>query len=314
MLLSIVSDQESTLGGHYADSLAEIPDGRRKDGGIKVGRTAATTMIGIRADDGRFGTYRFPVGTEPGQWRPELPRFVNDTNAWVAEVEPFLIESVSQFRTDGPHALDSRKYAREFNEVKKIGSLTSTTRTADQSDVARFWSEGPAIWTRVARNLSHRYDLRIADNARLFAMQYLTGADSLIACWDDKKSWLFWRPITAIREAENDRNPATEADTGWLPFIDTSLSGPLSGLSAVSSAMGETLEDFFGTDRVRFGALGVNSGTTRRFTRFSQAVQEVVNARVWSGIHFRLADEDGARIGKRVARYRDRQYFEENDD
>ena len=315
VLLSIVPTQQPTLDAHYATSLAAIPDGRRKSGGIATGEIAAATMIGVRTGDGRFGPYRFDVGTEPGQWRPVLPAFGNDPNAWVAQVKPFLLESGSQFRTDGPHALDSRRYAREFQEVKEIGSLTSATRSADQTDAALFWSEGPAIWTRVARDLTDRYGLGIADTSRLFAMQYLTGADSLIATWDDKARWLFWRPITAIREAEHDGNAATEADAGWLPLINNPpYPDQPSGLSAVSSAMAETLADFFGTDRVRFSALGVNSKTTRSFKRFSQAVQEVVDARVWSGIHFRLADEDGARIGRRVARYRNRHYFEEAND
>ena len=163
VLLSIVPTQQPTLDAHYATSLAAIPDGRRKSGGIATGEIAAATMIGVRTGDGRFGPYRFDVGTEPGQWRPVLPAFGNDPNAWVAQVKPFLLESGSQFRTDGPHALDSRRYAREFQEVKEIGSLTSATRSADQTDAALFWSEGPAIWTRVARDLTDRYGLGIAD-------------------------------------------------------------------------------------------------------------------------------------------------------
>ena len=310
VLLSIVPAQETTLDGHYTASLAAIPDGRRKAGGIAVGEAAAAAMIAARTADGRFGLFRFPVGTAPGQWRPVPTAFVNDPNAWVARVRPFLIRSRSQFATDGPYDLDGRRYAREFDEVKQLGSVNSATRTADQTDMARFWSEGPAVWTRVARDLSARYGLRIADNARLFAMQYLTGADALIACWDDKARWLFWRPITAIREAGTDGNRRTEADTGWLPLINTPpYPDHPSGLTAVSSAMGETLEDFFGTDRVRFSALGVVSQTTRRYSRFSQAVQETVDARVYSGIHFRKADEDGASIGKQVARWRDHFYF-----
>ena len=142
----------------------------------------------------------------------------------------------------------------------------------------------------------------------MFAMQYLTGADALIAVWDDKAHWTFWRPITAIREAGSDGNKATEADLGWLPLINTPpYPDHSSGLSGVVSAMGESLADFFGTDRVAFSA--TSSGITRSFGSFSQATQEVVDARVWSGIHFRNADEDGARIGEQVARWRDKHYF-----
>ena len=316
VLLSIVPAQKATLDAHYAASLAAIPDGLAKQGGIAVGEAAAWSMIAARTGDGRFGPYRFPVGSAPGEWRPVLPEFVNDPNAWVAQVEPFLMKSPSQFRSRGPYDLDSRRYAREFEEVKQLGSDTSTARSADQTEAARFWSEGPIIMTRLARDLSVRFRLSIADNARMFAMQYLTSADSLIGVWDDKARWLFWRPITAIREADRDGNPETEPDPGWLPFISNPpYPDHSSGLSGVVSGMAESLEDFFGTDHVAFVATSLApSAKPRSFGSFSQATQEVVDARVWSGIHFRKADEDGARIGKQVARWRDRHYFEEEDD
>jgi len=314
VLVNVVPAQKATLDGHYATSLAAIPDGPAKQGGIAVGEAAAWAMIAARTGDGRFGASGFPVGSAPGQWRPTLPMFVNDPNAWVARVEPFLIKSPSQFRSDGPYDLDSRRYTREFREVKELGSATSTARTADQTEAARFWSEGPLILTRLARDLSVRFQLTIGENARMFAMQYLTGADALIAVWDDKAQWLFWRPITAIREADTDGNPATDADPAWLPLINTPpYPDHASGLSGVVSAMAETLEDFFGTDHVAFVATSLNSPEPRSFGSFSQATEEVVDARVWSGLHFRNADEDGARIGKQVARWRDRHYFEEED-
>jgi hypothetical protein len=323
VLVHLVPAQKETLDGHYATSLASIPDGLPKQGGIAVGEAAAWAMIAARTGDGRFGPYRFPEGSAPGEWRPTAG--VNDPNAWVAQVEPFLIKSQSQFRSRGPYDLNSRRYAREFDEVKELGSQTSTTRSADQTDAARFWAEGPLILTRVARQLSTEFKLSIADNARMFAMQYLTGADSLIAVWDDKAHWRFWRPVTAIREADTDGNPATEADTDGNPATEADptweslIPAPpypdhSSGLSGVVSGMCEALADFFGTDRIEFSEMSLNSGTTRRFESFSQATQEVVDARVWSGIHFRNADEDGARIGKQVARWRDRHYFEEEDD
>jgi hypothetical protein len=318
VLLNIVPAQKPTLDGQYAASLAAIPDGLAKQGGIAVGETAAWAMIAARTADGRFGPPGFPVGSAPGQWRPVLPAFVNDPNAWVARVEPFLIRRASQFRSAGPYDLDSRRYAREFEEVKQLGSATSTTRTADQTAAARFWAEGPLTMTLLSRELSERFHLTVADNARLFAMQYLTGADALIAVWDDKAHWLFWRPITAIREAGRDGNPDTRPDPAWVPLINNPpYPEHSSGLIGVVSAMAETLEDFFGTDRVAFVARNPNPQNpypTRSFGSFSQATEEVVNARVWSGIHFRNADEDGARIGKQVARWRDRNYFEEDDD
>jgi hypothetical protein len=318
VLLSLLPAQKPTLDQLYAGSLAKIPAGRAKDGGIAVGEKAAARMLAARANDGRFpaNPYRFPAPASPldpwpaGQWRPTPPAFINDPFAWVKNVKPFLAPHPPRFRSAGPNKLTSGEYARDFNEVKQLGSMTSTTRTADQTDMARFWAEGPAIWTRIARERSVARGLRTADNARLFAMLYLTGADSIISCWQDKAHWLFWRPITAIREAARDGNPATEPDPAWLPLINTPpYPDHASGLSCLGSSHAATLRDFFGTNRVRFSATSTNSNTTRSFTSFSQAIDEIVDARVYSGIHFRAADVQGARIGKRVARYRQRHYF-----
>jgi hypothetical protein len=311
VLTNLVPAQQATLAARYATSLATIPDGSAKQGGIAVGEAAAWSMIAARTEDGRFGPYRFPVGAAPGSWRPVLPAFVNDPNAWVKDVDPFLGKDPERFRSHGPYDLGSRRYAREFEEVKVLGSLTSTARSADQTDAAKFWAEGPMIITRLARQLSADFKLSVADSARMYAMEYLTGADALIAVWDDKAYWLFWRPITAIREAASDGNAATEPQAGWLPLINNPpYPDHPSGLSSVTSAMAESLEDFFGTDRIAFSASSLNSGTTRYFERFSSMTEEVVDARVWSGIHFRNADEDGARIGKEVARWRDRHFFD----
>ena len=316
VLTNIVPAQQATLAARYAASLAPIPDGSAKRGGIAVGEAAAWAMIAARTEDGRFGPYRFPVRADPGGWRPVLPDFVNDPNAWVKDVDPFLGKDPEQFRSHGPYDLDSRRYAREFEEVKLLGSLTSTKRSGDQTAAARFWAEGPMIITRLARQLSADFKLSVADSARMYAMEYLTGADALIAVWDDKAYWQFWRPITAIREAASDGNAATKPQAGWLPLINTPpYPDHPSGLSAVARAMFESLEDFFRTDRIAFTATTISSSgtaTTRSFARFSQAADEVVDARVWSGIHFRNADEDGSRIGKEVARWRDRHFFDKS--
>jgi hypothetical protein len=312
VLSSILPTQEPKFALLYTDSLEGISPGKAKDGGIAVGAAAAQAMLDARMNDGRFGMFRFTPGTERGQWRPELPLFVNDPAAWVKDVKPFLIRSASDYRSDGPNRLWSKKYAKEFEEVKSLGSIGSTDRSADQTDMARFWAEGLAIWTRITHQLSDRYGLSIADNARLFAMLYMTGADALIAVWDDKATWSFWRPITAVREAGDDGNPATEPDDEeWLPLINTPpYPDHSSGLSSVISAMAETSRDFFGTNRVGFSATSLNSMTTRSFSRFSQATNEVVDARVYSGIHFRIADVHGAKIGKQVARWREKHFFQ----
>jgi PAP2 superfamily len=311
VLATLLPAQQPALERLYVESLAAVPPGRARKGGITVGEAAAAAMLAARAEDGRFGPFRFPVGTMPGQWRPTPPAHVNDPNAWLARVTPFLLDSGSQFASKGPNAITSARYAREFDEVKSVGSVDSKTRTEDQTDAARFWSGGFAPWITVTRQLSIERGLGIADNARLFAMLYLTGADAGIAAWDDKARWLFWRPVTAIREAGADGNRATDPDAGWTPLITTPpYPDHPSGLTTFSGAFAGTLRDFFGTDRIAFSVTSAAlPGKTRHYGSFSQALQETVDARVWSGIHFRTADEHGARIGEQLARWREQHYF-----
>src|SRR5690349_2940471 len=299
VLLALVPAQAPTLNAQYETSMGAIPAGPARDRGARVGAIAAAAVLADRTDDGRGGTYRFPAPAGPndpwpvGQWRPVLPAFGNDPSAWVKDVRPFLVEDATRFGTRGPHALTSRAYARDFNEIKAIGALNSTTRTADQTDQAKFWMEGPQPFTRAARVLAAERGLRSVDTARMFAMLYMTAADTAIATWTDKARWLFWRPITAIRTAADDGNPQTEADTGWLPLINTPpYPDHPSGLSALGAAMGVSLERVFG-HKVRFTMNSTTSGTTRTYRGFSDAVDEIVDARVYSGIHFRKADEDG---------------------
>jgi hypothetical protein len=311
VLVNVLPNQRQTLEAQYAASLALVPEGPSKTRGIAVGEAAAAAMVAARTEDGRFGSFRFMIGTLPGAWRPVLPAFVNDPNAWLKDVKPFLIQSSDQFRSRGPHPLTSRAYASEFAEVKSLGSATSTTRTADQTLAARYWAENPpGTWSRIFRSLSTSEDLSLVDNARLYAMLYLTASDALISVWDDKAHWSFWRPITAIREADSDGNPLTEAEPAWLPLIPTPpYPDHPSGHSGLSGSIVATLQDFFGTDKVAWTDTN-NAGLTRSFTRFSQAIEEIVDARVWSGIHFRTADEQGERIGQQVARWRNNHYFQ----
>ena len=261
-------------------------------------------MLAARSGDGRGGAYRFPAPTAPriGEWRPVLPAFANDPGAWVKDVRPFLIGDPQRYASDGPYPLTSKAYTRDFKEVKAIGSLTSSTRTADQTDQARFWAEGPQPWTRAARQLAIDRRLSSTETARMFAMLYTTAADAAIATWTDKARWLFWRPISAIREADADGNPDTAADATWAPLINTpGYPDQPSGLSSLGAAMAESLERVFG-HRVRFSMSSITSNTTRSYRSFSDAVDEIVDARVYSGIHFRKADIDGAVLGEAVAR------------
>jgi PAP2 superfamily len=307
----IVPGQQAVLQALYDASLAGIADGTAKTRGIAVGEAAAAAMIAARTTDGRFGLFRFLSGTTPGAWRPPLPPFASDPNAWVKDVKPFLIERASQFRSDGPYKLTSRKYAREFNEVKSVGAAgVIPGRTTDQTEAALYWSENPPrTWNRIVITLSAARGLSLVDNARLFAELYMTVADAFICVWDEKAHYSFWRPITAIREAHTDGNSRTERDENWLPLIaNPAYPEHPSGHLGLSGAIGKTLRQFFGTDRLIWSDTNI-AGRTRSFTRVSDAVDEIVEARIWSGIHFRNADEASVKIAEQIARYRAKHYF-----
>jgi hypothetical protein len=283
-------------------------------------------MIAARTDDGRLpaGTpYPFPLGTNPGEWRVSPPLTGVEPAWWVGGVTPFLVPDAEMLRSDGPPALSSKAYAEDFNEVKSVGSLTSTTRTADQTMAAIFWQAQPlGLYGGLMRSLSARFGLTTAENARLFAMVTLAAADGAIGCWNDKYYWKFWRPIDAIHLADTDGNPATEADPNWKPLFDPStptvpaLATPNfpdhpSGHSCVSSSIVNTLQDFFGTDKIAFDISSPRfPGQPRHFDRFSDVLKEIIDARVWGGIHFRTADTAGAVIGRKVAHWERKHYFQ----
>ncbi len=294
----------------YNASLAKLPNTSGKWIGISIGGRAADAMIAARTGDGRFGACCFPTGTLPGQWRPVLPAFVNDPAGWMRNVKPFLLESQSQFRSAGPFPLTSAAYATEFNQVKTVGSLNSATRTMFQTNSSLYWAEnGVRTWFRIFRTVSAQEGLTLEENARLFAMFSTTVADALINVWDDKAFYGFWRPITAIREAHLDGNAATTADPDWLPLIaNPPYPDHSSGASSAAGAAARTMQNFFGTDDIAWTDTNVG-GQTRSFTQASTAMNEVVDARVWSGIHFLRADQHGAQIGRQVADWANANYF-----
>ena len=326
MLIGLFPSQQPTLQPIYDAYIASLPDNPpgSKAAGIAIGETAAAAMLEARMNDGRFGPPPALYPPAPGIWRPTPPNFANDPAPWVGNVRPFIVPSAEMLRTDGPNALTSAEYAEDFNEVKELGSLTSTTRTPDQTDAAIFWQDhAHALFNRVFRTLAASQNLGIAASARLFAMENLAAADAAIGCWNDKYYWQFWRPITAIRQADTDGNPATEADPTWLPLFDPAtpvchppalFTPPFpdhpSGHACATAAFVHTLQNFFGTDKIGFSAFSNKSCTTRSFDRFSDALKEVTDARVWAGIHFRTADTQGAALGNKVAHYLEKHYFQ----
>jgi hypothetical protein len=320
--------RHDALDAAYEATLGTIPDGPLEDEGVAAGEAAAEAMLDARADDGFLAPFTPLIGTEPGDWRPlgwpATPVF--DPDGWVGGMKPFLLTSPSQFRSDGPNPLTSSAYADEFAEVKEVGALNSATRTADQTAAAIFWQFAPiALWNPLARSLADRYGLDAADQARLYAAINLAAADGAIACWEDKYYWSSWRPLAAIREADTDGNPATVSDPTWTPLFSAGAptAPPLgtppfpehpSGHGCVSGAVLHVFADFFGTDKVSFSVVGgrTMNGVVippRQFDRFSHALREIVDARVWGGIHFRTADVQGAVIGKKVAHWLRKHYL-----
>ena len=306
----------------YVASLPDVPVGARA-AGERVGKTAAAVMVAARTGDGRFGTAPVLYPEAAGVWRPTWPNFAPDPAPWIGNVLPFLVPSAEMLRTEGPNPITSRAYARDYNEIKAIGSLTSTTRTPDQTEAAIFWQGNGTFWNAVTRDIvSTRPDLDVSDNARLFAMEDLAAADGFIGCYNDKYYWQFWRPVAAIRAGDADGNRATVADPDWTPLFNPAANqfGPTlntppfpdhpSAHSCGSSAIVHSMRNFFGTDNVGFSAFSPRTRTTRSFDRLSDALEEIVNARVWGGIHFRTADEQGAVLGKKVARWERKHYFQ----
>ncbi|SOC52278.1 PAP2 superfamily protein [Ornithinimicrobium cerasi] len=323
VLVSLVAEgRVAALDAAYDATLLTIPDGPGEDDGVAAGEAAAAAMLDARADDGYLAPFVFPPATEPGDWEP-VPGGAYDPDPWVGGLDPFFLDNALQFRSKGPLKLTSGAYAKEFNEVKELGSLTSTTRTPDQTAAAIFWQFPPtALWNGVFRDLSVSEGLDVVDGSRLFAQVNLAAADGAIACWEEKYYWNFWRPTMAIREADTDGNRKTVADPGWKPLFDpsTATTPPLAtppfpdhpaGHGCVSGAVLHTAKTFFGTDKMAFEVRsGRFPGQPRQFSTFTDALEEVRDARVWGGIHFRTATEDGAVVGKKVARWMNDNYFQ----
>jgi hypothetical protein len=307
---------QDSLDAAYAASLDAIPDGEAKTQGIAAGTAAAGVMITARENDGRFGPSPWVPNYDPGHWQPLLNpdgTLQLDPTAWVANVQPFLIQSPSQFRTDGPNALTSAEYAQDFNEVKALGRFDSQTRTPERTHIALFWQSAGGhvrVWNEVARNLVDQYATDFGDSALLFAMLNLSAADSAINCWNDKYYWDFWRPWTAIQRADEDGNPATEADPTWTALLTAPYPEHPSGHLAGDGAQLEVLQRFFG-DRTGFDATSARfPGELRHFDRFSDALREIIDARMWAGLHFRTADVQAKILGRKVVHYMEKHYFQ----
>ena len=301
----------------YAGALAAIPDGPPKSDGIAAGQAAAAAILALRSSDHATMLVAYTPGTQPGDWQPTPNPVPFDPPAaadllpaalpgW-GSVTPFVLRRSDQYEPDGPPRLSGRRYAREYDEVKAIGEKNSLTRTAEQTSIARFWYEGsPAGWSRIARVVAESQGLDSWDTARLLALVNLAMADGFIAGFQTKYDFNFWRPVTAIRAGDTDGNDATVADPAWSTLLNTPMIPDYTSThSVLGGAASEVLRWFFRDDDVPFTTTsGVPfAGLTRSFTSFSQAASENGESRIYAGIHFRSAVEEGIRQGKHIGRF-----------
>lgn len=311
-LTTLYPAQATTLDARLTASLATIPDGKAEDDGVALGRSVADQVLALRQSDGS-GVVMPPYtgGTDPGEWRPTAPAFAPALHPHWADVTPFAMTSPEQFRPAGPPALTSTEYTDAFNEVKELGSLTSATRTTDQTAIARFWANGAGTATPIghlnlmARAAAEQGGTTLEENARLFASLNVALADAVISCWDAKFEFSLWRPVTAIREAATDGNPDTTADAAWAPLVVTpNFPSYTAGHSTVSGTAAAALADFFGTDSVAFTLPSQAPGLpARSFTSFSGAAAESAVSRLYGGIHWNFDNTVGLEVGTAVGEY-----------
>lgn len=289
--------QQAMLDDRRTASLAAIHTGHKaKEKGIAWGQTVADAMLAWRSTDGLTPPPPpFLGGTNPGQWRPTMPAFLPGAAPQFATMVPWSIESPSQFRPAGPPALGSARYASDFAETQLMGSLTSAARTADQTLFSQFWASSTAsyYWNQIAISLdSHHHS--VLKKARLLALLNVAMADAAIACWDAKYTYVFWRPVTAIGLL----------DPTWTPLLITPNHPEYpSGHSTFSGAAAGVLRDRFGEHTAFSVTSDVMLGVVRSFANFSSALDEIKNARIYAGIHFRSACDDGDATGDAVAEY-----------
>ena len=309
----------ASVEADYTAALGTIANGTSKTRGVALGHAAAAAILALRSEDG-FDTPlvdpNYQEGSAPGEYRYTpgtpfafAPRLGDD-------LTPFVLEESSQFRPGPPLELTSGKYAADVNEVKRLGGddiITPSDRTADQTEIALFWLESsPLAWNRIARTVADREALDLWESARLYGLLNLALADGYIGTWDAKYHYRFWRPVTAIRLAGIDGNPATTADPSWTPLVETPpIPDYDSGHAVEGGAAAEVLKRFFGTDRMSFSNCSFTlpagqtcsdaSPTLRRFTSFSDASEENAVSRIYVGFHFRDAVETGTRHGERIA-------------
>jgi hypothetical protein len=315
--LALTSDQQAILDGDYAAYINAIPDGTAKTNGIAIGKQVAAAVVALRTNDGRDQNPTLadlnPPPPGPGVWEPNPgnpPPPVLGLR--LPGITPLALKGASQFRPDGPNPLMSQEYADDFNQVKLLGSVNSTARTPAQTTQALFWTDHDLrVWNDGMLRLAAARGLDLAQTARMLAMAHVSGGDAMIAGFEAKYHYWFWRPYKAIQLADTDGNPDTAPDPAWQPLRPTPNHPEYPAAHAFhSSAVAKALATFFGTDKVAFSLDSRVTGTTRDYGSFHDAVKDVMLARTLAGFHFRNSCEEGSTLGRDVSRYVVEHYFQ----
>jgi hypothetical protein len=311
LLVTYFSYAQAALDADYATSLAQIPDGKAKRNGIAFGTRAADNLIALRAHDGRDAPIFFTQPPAPGVWRPTPPGFLSMLDPWLGFVTPLLVRSPFQFAPPPPPALTSLQYTRDFIESKAYGSATSVVRTPDQTATALFFSTNPVVLFNAGmRDQVTLRNLDMVDAARMFAAADMSVADAIITVWRAKYDYGLWRPITAINLADTDGNPLTIADPSWLPLIPTPAYPEYpSGYNSFAATVTGSLEEMFHTQHLNLTLVSA-AGVVRQYDTGAAVRTDVVNARIWQGIHFRSADEASRNLGLRLSDWTVDHYFQ----
>jgi hypothetical protein len=299
VLISIYPDQRAALGEMLSKSLAAVAEGEPKAKGIELGKKAAAEMTALRANDGFDASEHYRPHTSPGVYVPTVvPLF-----SAVGAATPWAMTSGSQFRPAPPPALDSETWTRDLNEIRELGRIDSTKRTAEQTTIGRFWLfTGPRTYNPIVRQVALAKDMDVVDCARLYALASMAGSDAGIAVFDAKYVYNFWRPITAIRNADQTVNKATLRDPSWLPLDDTPMHPEYPCAHCITSAAVSTvLQAVAGNEVTEITLTSPTApGVTRRWRRLQDYNDEVALARIYAGFHYRFSTEVGKEMGKKI--------------
>ena len=306
VLVQLYPNFQPTLDAQFQQALTQLPNVGKAEG-ISIGDTVADRILALRSNDGSNAQpIPYVFGNAPGDYQSTPPNFPKQPQFthW-SRVTPFALESADQFRPGGPPKLTSDRYSDAFDQVKSLGIAGSTTATADEALTGRFWNGAVQnYWNEIAQTASLAHDLTTAENARLFALLNFSFADAVIAFYDAKYTYNFWRPVTAIRAATTDGNPDTEADPNWLPEVGNTTPDPSypGAHAAISAAGAEVLTSFLHKDHFEFEVTSeVLPGVDRSFASFRAAAEEATMSRIFAGVHFLFDLTAGQRLGSDVA-------------